>query len=36
MKQLVQNFKTGQLEILDIPVPKVSQNTVLIESEKSI
>ncbi|MGC8758215.1 MAG: bi-domain-containing oxidoreductase [Caldisericaceae bacterium] len=36
MKQLVQNFKTGQLEILDIPVPKVSQNTVLIESKVSL
>ena len=36
MKQLVQNFKTGKLEILDIPVPKVSQNTVLIESKVSL
>lgn len=36
MKQLVQSFKTGQLEILNIPAPKVSENTVLIESKVSL
>jgi len=36
MKQLAQNFRTGKLEILDIPVPKISQNTVLIESKVSV
>lgn len=32
MKQLIQNLKTGNIEIIDVPMPKVSPTTVLIES----
>ncbi|WP_283642718.1 bi-domain-containing oxidoreductase [Croceibacter atlanticus] len=36
MKQLIQNFKTGDLYVDDVPVPSISQNTVLVENKFSL
>lgn len=36
MRQLVQNLKTGEIELVEVPVPTVSSNTVLIKSKYSL
>jgi predicted dehydrogenase/threonine dehydrogenase-like Zn-dependent dehydrogenase len=36
MKQLIQNFKTGELYVDDIPMPSVSVGMVLVENEYSL
>lgn len=36
MKQLIQNFKTGDLYIDDVPMPSVSRGMVLVENEFSL
>jgi len=36
MRQLVQNYKTGQIEIKDIPCPKVSQDQILVQTINSV
>jgi len=36
MKQLIQNFKTGELYIDDLPVPALSEGMVLVENEFSL
>ncbi|GER94639.1 oxidoreductase [hot springs metagenome] len=36
MKQLIQNYRTGELEIADVPVPNVSSNTVLVKNYASL
>ena len=36
MKQLIQNFKTGELYIDDVPMPSVSTGMVLVENEYSL
>jgi len=36
MKQLIQNFKTGELYVDEVPVPSLSHGTVLVENEFSL
>ena len=36
MKQLIQNFKTGELYVDDVPMPGISEGMVLIENEYSL
>lgn len=36
MKQLVQNLKTGEIELIEVPTPTVSTNTLLIKSRCSL
>ncbi|MCE5340425.1 MAG: bi-domain-containing oxidoreductase [Planctomycetaceae bacterium] len=36
MKQVLQNFKTGQLDVADVPAPKVLQGQVLIKTTASL
>ena len=36
MKQLIQNFKTGELYIDEIPIPGISSGFVLVENEFSL
>ncbi|MBD1397612.1 bi-domain-containing oxidoreductase [Pontibacter sp. JH31] len=36
MKQLIQNFKTGDLYIDDVPMPSLSEGMVLVENEYSL
>ena len=36
MKQLIQNFKTGELYVDDVPVPGLSEGMVLVENEYSL
>ena len=36
MKQLIQNFKTGDLYVGDVPVPSLSPNMVLVENKFSL
>jgi polar amino acid transport system substrate-binding protein len=36
MKQLIQNFKTGELYVDDVPVPSISEGMVLVENEYSL
>ena len=36
MKQLIQNFKTGELYIDEIPMPSISSGMVLVENEFSL
>jgi polar amino acid transport system substrate-binding protein len=36
MKQLIQNFKTGDLYVDEVPVPSISKGMVLIENEYSL
>ena len=36
MKQLIQYFRSGELEIIDVPMPQISKNTVVIETYKSM
>jgi len=36
MRQLVQNLKTGEIELIEVPTPVVSSNTVLIKSRCSL
>lgn len=36
MKQLIQYFKSGELELLEAPVPKAGVNNLVIESETSL
>ena len=36
MKQLIQNFKTGQLYIDDVPMPSISSGMVLVENKFSL
>ncbi|HZH95039.1 MAG TPA: bi-domain-containing oxidoreductase [Flavisolibacter sp.] len=36
MKQLIQNFKTGKLYVDEVPMPSVSEGTVLIENKYSL
>lgn len=36
MKQLIQYFKTGQLELIETPVPKCDANSIVIESLNSL
>lgn len=36
MKQVIQNFKTGELFVDDVPVPSLSKGTVLVENKFSL
>jgi polar amino acid transport system substrate-binding protein len=36
MKQLIQNFKTGELYIDEVPMPSISSGMVLVENEFSL
>jgi polar amino acid transport system substrate-binding protein len=36
MKQLIQNFKTGELYVDDIPIPSISSGMVLVKNEYSL
>lgn len=36
MKQLIQNFKTGELYVDELPVPSISKGMVLVENEYSL
>jgi polar amino acid transport system substrate-binding protein len=36
MKQLIQNFKTGELYVDDVPIPSISGGMVLVENEYSL
>lgn len=36
MKQLIQNFKTGDLYVDDVPMPSISENMVLVENKFSL
>jgi len=36
MKQVIQNFKTGQLYVDEVPVPAISEGMVLVENEYSL
>jgi len=36
MRQLVQNLKTGEIELVEVPIPKVSSNSVLIKTTHSL
>ena len=36
MRQLVQNLKTGEIELIEVPTPVVSSNTVLIKTKCSL
>jgi predicted dehydrogenase/threonine dehydrogenase-like Zn-dependent dehydrogenase len=36
MKQLIQNFKTGELYVDEVPVPSISSGMVLVENEYSL
>ncbi len=36
MKQVIQNFKTGELYVDDVPLPSISEGMVLIENEFSL
>ncbi len=36
MKQLVQNFKTGELKLIEVPVPHLQPGGVLVRNEKSV
>jgi polar amino acid transport system substrate-binding protein len=36
MKQLIQNFKTGEMYVDEIPVPGISAGMVLVENEYSL
>jgi len=36
MKQLVQNLKSGKIELVEVPIPKVSANTILIKTTHSL
>ena len=36
MKQLIQNFKTGELYVSEIPIPSISEGMVLIENQFSL
>ncbi|NQU27083.1 MAG: zinc-binding dehydrogenase [Candidatus Marinimicrobia bacterium] len=36
MKQILQNLKTGKTQLVDVPVPKVSQGLILIRTEVSL
>jgi predicted dehydrogenase/threonine dehydrogenase-like Zn-dependent dehydrogenase len=36
MKQLIQNFKTGELYVDEVPMPSLSNGTVLVENEFSL
>lgn len=36
MKQLIQYFRTGELEIIEAPVPKPSAQSLIVESKKSL
>ena len=36
MKQVIQNFKTGELYVDEVPVPAISEGMVLVENEYSL
>ncbi|MGE5406178.1 MAG: oxidoreductase, partial [Methanosarcina sp.] len=36
MKQLIQNFKSGEMYVDDIPVPSIAPGMVLVENEFSL
>ena len=36
MKQVVQNFKTGQLSVEDVPAPALARGMVLVENKVSL
>lgn len=36
MKQIIQNYRTGKLELADVPVPHCSSNTLLIKNRASL
>src|SRR4249920_1270087 len=36
MKQLIQNFKTGELKVDDVPLPSLSEGMVLVENHFSL
>ena len=36
MKQILQNLKTGETQLVNVPVPKVSQGSILIKTEVSL
>ena len=36
MKQVIQNFKTGELDVKDVPVPSISPGMILIENSFSL
>jgi NADPH:quinone reductase-like Zn-dependent oxidoreductase len=36
MKQVIQNYRTGKLELTDVPVPLCSANTVLVKNLTSL
>lgn len=36
MKQIIQNFKTGELKVTEVPVPSISKGFVLVENKYSL
>lgn len=36
MLQLIQNYRTGKLELADVPVPNISSNTILVKNYASL
>ena len=36
MKQIIQNYRTGKLELADVPVPVCSSNNILVKNEASL
>ena len=36
MKQIIQNYRTGELELADVPVPVCSSNNILVKNEASL
>jgi hypothetical protein len=36
MKQVIQNFKTGELYVDEVPVPSISKGMVLVENKFSL
>ncbi|HOV91126.1 MAG TPA: bi-domain-containing oxidoreductase [Syntrophorhabdaceae bacterium] len=36
MLQLIQNYRTGEIELADVPVPRCSTNTILVKNEASL
>ncbi len=36
MKQIIQSYKTGKMEIIDVPPPAVDENGILVQTTVSL